>query len=167
MLTGDLIEWAGQRWFVRSIERATHSAIIVSPTGEAEVIDQNLEQAQPEECKVHCNPPSQWPFLTVMPKARSGLLRAIHLPRLGEGPLAVFVDWVRPDNLQIGGSVFFNPALQLGWGDALVFVYDKSKFSVRVPRGFGTQVQRIEKAAPTPPPEPKTTMELLLEDDDL
>lgn len=156
MKAGDLVEVEGKRWLVRNLDRSTRSAILLSPTGEAAAVPDNLENSEPEKCKVICNPATQWPFVMVQVKPTFGQLREIVLPKPSgdEQQLIPFEHWVKPDMLQVGGAVFLNPDLRLGLGDMLVAVYERGRTRVPIPRNFGTAKQRQARSASTLPQVP-------------
>lgn len=173
MKAGDLIEAEGRRWLVRNLDRSTRSAILLSPTGEAASVADDLEKSEPEKCKVLCNPATQWPFVMVQVKPTFGQLRQIVLPKPNgdEHVLVAFEHWVKPDMLQVGGAVFLNPDLRLGLGDMLVAVYERGRARVPIPRNFGTAKQRQARLVTAAPPQVPSLYERLgaggaIDDDD-
>lgn len=168
MKAGDLIDWSGTRWLVWKFERATLSAILISVDDASEVIPIDLDEKDPAACKIIANPAEQWPFLTLSTTSQFGRLTKVILPVTldRERVLAPFVDWVRPDSYQMGGALFLNPALQLGLGHVIVAEYQKGKrVTIRVPKNFGTSVERVAKNTPSPVEEVRTAYDRLLSGD--
>lgn len=168
MKAGDLIEWENARWLVHKVERATKSVIIISSLGQRDFIPQDLDETEPANCKIVCNPATDWPFVTLNPSHKFGKLLTVKHPGTGptgEGLLIPFCDWIRIDPFQSGGPLFLNPELRLGFGHTLLFVFEHGQISFRIPKGFGTSAQRVARAATDEEPSPRTSFDRLLDDE--
>src|SRR5271155_5346232 len=137
MRLGDLIEWGGQRWIVRRVERSTRTAII-HDGDRGDVIPDDLDKRKPEECAVIANPGEDWPFATIAQRPKFGRLLQVLRPQLQGEPIELlrFRDWAIPEPTQAGGALFFNPLLGLGLGDMLLAVYERGRGRVQIPREF-------------------------------
>jgi len=144
MNVGDLIEWQGKRWLVRKIDQSTETAFVVANDGQDTVVDSDADKRG--ECRVVCNPPRDWPFVVLTRRGR--VLDVSRATPRGAVPLIRFVDWVKADDLQLGGSVFINPDLRLMYPDRLI-VTDAGgpTSSVEIPRNFCSVKDK-------PPPRP-------------
>lgn len=154
MRFGDIVEWQGQRWLVRGLDRDMRTAALTNHIG-AQSVPDDLDRVQPEACQVICNPPKEWPVVSMTPRLKYG--RLLSIDRLGPGlvmttVLAHLYEWMVPDPGQIGGGVFFNPSLGLRFGDQLLATYERGKSRIEIPRTFLSPVQKIARAAiPAPP----------------
>jgi hypothetical protein len=144
---GDLIDFNGKRWLVRKLERLTRSAIVIDVAGGLDSIENNLDETDPTACVVVGNPVQNWPYVAVPGSRRLGKLQEIRRPSLqlqaGFTVLAPFEDWLVSDALQIGGAIFFNPALNLRYGDVLVGVYQNGTTRIAIPKQYMSVTQRI------------------------
>jgi len=146
---GDLIQWRGQLWLVRKVDRELVTAVVESADRRTEVLPSDADQTG--ACEVWCSPPREWP---------SAALPFCSLTRLGHvwrarTELTRLQDWVKLDDFQIGGALYLNPELRLGYGDRLTVVYLGSRDrrtarSVEIPRHFSPLPTRHPTAgAPT------------------
>ena len=166
MRAGDIIEWRKARWLVHKLERATNSVIVIDAAGQRDFLAQDLDETEPENCKVICNPATDWPFLTLPTGRNFRNLRAVLFPEAtGDRQLVPLVDWMRPDPFQQGGPLFLNPELQLGFGHVIILGYEATRTTLRIAKGFGTSAQRIAKAATSEEASPRTSFDRLLEGD--
>ena len=159
MIVGDLLDWHDKRWLVRKIDPQTQTAYLES---------QDLETAYcfaEEKIRVICNPVLEWPVVTIPHKLQGRLLKVERASFPQNVPLVRFVDWVKMDELQIGGSLFLSPALKLGYRDRLVAVYEKGRLPIEIPRLYSPVAAKLPApvAAPHGPP---TLFDHLLDDDE-
>ena len=114
MEPGDIVLYEGQRWKVQNRNRSARVCLLSNWEGQqAEVVDD--ADRRPGSGVVLLHQPSTWPFLAVPQRPRLG--RIIEVQRVGE-KLEPLEDWVPSGLFSIGGSLFFNPALQLRPGEA-------------------------------------------------
>lgn len=169
MKAGDLIEWEKARWLVHKVERATNSVIVIDAAGQRDFLAQDLDETEPENCKVVCNPATDWPFLTLPTGRNYRKLQTVIFPdaleTTGERQLIPLVDWMRPDPFQQGGPLFLNPELQLGFGHVIVLCYETGRTTLRIAKGFGTSAQRVARVATNEEASPRTSFDRLLEGD--
>ncbi len=162
---GDLVDLHGKRWLVRKLERLTRSVILMDVTGGIDTIENNLDETSPTTCTVVASPMHDWPYVAVPGSRRLGKIQEIRRPSLqlqrGYTVLVPFEDWLVADALQIGGAIFFNPALNLRYGDVLVGVYQKGTTRIAIPKQFMPLTQRVAEveaaraAAAAPEEEPE------------
>ena len=147
MRLGDLIEWSGQRWIVRRIERPTRTALIYNGGRFSETIPDDLDKKDDGKCRVVANPPDEWPFVTVTQRPRAGRLLRVERPSInGERQVLVaYHDWVVADPTQPGGAIFLNPSLQLRQGETLLVAYETGSTRSVIPRNFQSTVEKAAK----------------------
>lgn len=145
MQLGDLIEIEGHRWFVFKRINTTDTAILVDAENQREAVGMELDETEPERCKVVCNPIQDWHHL-VLDANRSwkGIQGITWFQLRGEDRnLRMLEDWVKADQTQMGGPLFFNPKLGLLHGDVLSATLADGKVGrISIPKGFGTVAQR-------------------------
>lgn len=134
LVPGDLIQWLAKRWLVHKIDTSTLTAFVTSQDNQTSIL--GADEDQIGTCQVLCNPIVLWPCTTMPQKRRGRLVGICRATLRGEEPLAFLVDWVKMDDLQIGGSVFLNPELGLAFPDRLIAVYETGRLPVDIPRGF-------------------------------
>lgn len=162
MEIGDLITYQDRPWFVR--KAVTHSFLVVDAQGQMA----SLVGDDPE-VTVLCSPVVDWPYVTARAPGILSITRSYLRKR--SDTLERLVDFVQPEPTQQPGSVFFNPALGLAFGDVLVaHLSDQTgggTARITIPRKFGTATQkkaRKVKKAP-PPPKPPAAYSRLLDND--
>ena len=166
MDVGDLLEWEGEFWVVRKVEPDLRTVMVEDQDAACQWLDFD---ALTKFTRL-CNPARDWPAVT-LPSGRHGRLWAVMRADLADPHLlARFRDWFRFDEFQMGGALYLNPALGLGFRDRLTVTYaDGVCASVDIPRVFKPTRQTLITApaplAPKPPPVP-LLIRLLLEDDD-
>lgn len=167
MKQGDLVTLSGTRWLVRKIERATRSALLVSVTGEPNVVAEDLDESDPDGCRVVCNPPSDWPFVTLALKPKLGQLTSLVRPSLRSDEIVLrsFYDWVIPEPGQMGGALFLSPHLRLSFGDMLIEVHERGRLSLTIPVGFGTTKERVQRKTPPAEDQKRTAYDRLMQSD--
>lgn len=164
MEPGDLIRWRGQVWLVRKVDPDLATAVVEADRN-MEVIPSDADSTG--DCQVWCKPSQQWPSVRL--PFLAGAIRLVRVRR-GWDTLRRFIDWVKLDDFQIGGALYLNPALNLGFGDRLVAVYedpsgDVIAVPIDIPRNFTPLPERrqvVSEVVPPAPvvelgPEPKTT----------
>jgi len=147
MRLGDLIEWGGQRWIVRRIERQTRTAIICNSGRFSETIPDDLDKTNASQCLVVANPPDDWPFVTVTQRPRSGSLLRVEKPSV-DGVSQILVryhDWVVADPTQSGGAIFLNPSLRLQQGETLLVTYERGSMRSVIPREFLSTAEKTAR----------------------
>jgi len=157
--TGDLILWESKLWLVYKVDPDTETAFIESQDNERGVLGIEVD------CQVTCNPPLDWPAITVPPKRG-------HIVRIQRGatPLRWLLDWVKMSTFQMGGTLYLNPNLGLQFGDRLALTLRTNAFEksipVEVPRDF-VPVNEKRRVREMPPPEriTATLYDHLLDDD--
>lgn len=160
MRLGDLIDWAGHRWIVRRIERATRTAIVHDGEQTSETIPDDLDKTKPEECQVVANPANDWPFVSLAQRPKFGRLLKVSRPSL-QGTvtdLAPYREWVVADPAQPGSAIFFSPLLNLQTGDLLLATYERGSARVQIPREFLSTAEKMARAAAPPPEAPKLSV---------
>jgi hypothetical protein len=157
---GDLIEWGGQRWIVRRMERATRTAIICDIGQRSEVLPDNLDTTKPGECQIIANPSDDWPFVTLAQRPKYGKLLRIARPDLGGAAtdLVALQDWVMTEPTQPGGALFFNPMLNLRTGDMLLAIYERGRGRVQIPREFLSTAGKKARAEAPPDEAPRLSV---------
>ena len=154
MRLGDLVEWGGQRWIVRRVERDTRICILHDGKN-VETIPDDLDKLKPGICQVIANPPNDWPNVSLTSRPKFGRIVNVQQPTLGgTHNLEPLHDWMVADPLQPGGAIFFNPILRLKYGDQLLAIYERGRARIEIPREFLSTAQRIAKAQ-APEPEPR------------
>jgi hypothetical protein len=149
MRLGDLIDWAGRRWVVRRIERSTRTAILHDGERTSETVPDDLDKVKPEDCRVVCNPPDDWPFVAITQRPKLGRVVRIAKPQGANGEtsdLVAFQDWVVADPAQPGGAIFFNPTLNLRLGDMLVAIYERGRARIQIPRDFLSTSEKVARS---------------------
>lgn len=164
MNIGDLIEWDGKLWVVRKIDTSVATAFLESSTGETAVVGSAFKGAIAVG-----SPPMDWPAAQLVTK-RLGRLVEVRSP---SRTLAKLAEWLKVDEFQIGGALYLNPSLNLGYRDRLIAVYRlpdgrTQTFPIEIPRNFVAAKVKEERraAASVPPPREQTLFEKLLEDDE-
>jgi hypothetical protein len=168
MEVGDLVRWKSLLWFVHKIDATTGTAILESEQHTTESLGAVDGEAEALGAEILCNPTRDWPFVTLT--NRPGRLVSVHN---GSQPLAWLVDWVKVDPFQMGGALFVNSTLGLGFRDRLTLTNNGGRsFPVNIPRGFLSSSQRRPSRGPqqstTAQPAPKigNLYSHLLTDDD-
>lgn len=165
MQVGDLITYQGILWLVRKMDDNLATAFLESSAGSTVTVGYEIEHT------VECNPLVSWPYAQ-LPSKRLGRLKSVHK---GYQTLVPLVDWVKIDDFQIGGLIYLNPALNLGFGDRLIVCYvnrpdsREVRASVDIPRMFkpmAAKLQAKKTAIVEPTPEP-TVYSRLMDDDDI
>ncbi len=135
MEPGDLLRWRDQVWLVRKIDRELVTAVVESQCRHYEVIPSDLDQA--EACEVWCQPAQQWPSAALPFKSGASRLLSV---RHGTTVLQRFAQWVKLDDFQIGGALYLNPELNLGYSDRLTAFFSGPRgliaLPVEIPRNF-------------------------------
>jgi len=163
---GDLLNWRDARWLAVAIDRTRRLMSLRNVEGTIVGVPLNLERSRSRECKVIANPSQYWPCIIRKPIAASaGKLEGI---TRNAAPYALhpLYDWVLDDmDRRGGGTIFFNPTLNLVTGETLVATF-KSGRSTRIviPANFATTAERIAKLAEANR-EPRTVYDRLLSDD--
>jgi hypothetical protein len=149
MDVGDLLERQGLFWVVRKVEPPLRTALVEDQDAQV----QHLSFEALDLYKRLCNPTRDWPSVT-LPQGRHGRLTAISIAFWGGNrQLIRFKDWVRIDEFQIGGALYLNPGLGLGFRDRLLVTYaDGACSSVDVPRSKAATVPAPVPQEPLPPP---------------
>lgn len=172
MDVGDFFHWQGRTWLVRRVDEGSVTAYAEDADGVSLVAD--LHQESNPDIRVICNPLRDWPSVMLPVKSRARLAGVLN----GSTPLVRFQDWVKIDEFQMGGLLFLNPALNLGFRDRLVAVYSLAgnsrtlRVPVDLPRDFSSLEQkmvRFNAQPPPPPPQPParpTIYDAVLSDDD-
>jgi len=167
MRVGDLITYRDRPWFVR--KAVLGSFLAMDAQGQMVSLAEN-----DPEVTVTCSPVEEWPYVTARAPGILSITRSYLRKR--SDTLERLVDFVQPEPTQQPGSVFFNPALGLAFGDVLV-AHLSAHLSggtarITIPRKFGTvpqkKAQKVKKeaaAAPPLPPKPPTTYDRLLNTD--
>lgn len=159
MDVGDIIRWQSKLWLVHKIDPSTATAFIESQDNENEILGTE------EDCSVICNPPRHWPAV-LLPTKKGSLIRVERASPRGAIPLAWLLDWVKISEFQMGGALFLNPKLKLGFRDRLLCQNNyghNRQYPVEIPRDFQPLSKKIVKVAQ------KTTANLfdhLLDDKD-
>lgn len=167
MNIGDLIEWDGKAWVVRKIDTALATAFLESSTGDTAVVSTDFKGAGSLG-----SPPQDWPAAQ-LPSKRLGRLVSVSTPTRVLGKLT---EWLKLDEFQIGGCLYLNPSLNLGYRDRLVAAYRNPtgklvSVPIEIPRNFVSATVKEEQARkaalplPSPPREP-TIYDRILEDSD-
>jgi len=138
---GVLLEWEQKLWLVYKIDSETATAFVESQDHEREILGFDTD------CTVLCNPILDWPSVTLLP--RIGHVIQVRKADAKSTLLVWLKDWVKIDNFQMGGALFLNPELRLGYGDRLVLDHDvygyKTQFPVDLPRDFLSFEQKRAK----------------------
>lgn len=165
MEAGDLIQWRGQVWLVRKVDRELATAVVETARN-MEVIASDADSTG--VCQVWCTPPRQWPSVSLPLRPRPS--RLVQVLQTGRA-LERFTEWVRLDAFQNGGALYLNPILNLHYGDRLTAIFAEPSGSfvalpLQIPRNFSPLPQRRPPRAPVrddptePSFEPKTTPKL-------
>jgi len=161
--TGDLIQRQSKLWLVHKIDPATDTAFIESQDREKQILGVEAD------CPIPCNPLRDWPAITTPP--RKGRLLEVHRPSSGGVVILKWLlDWAKIDEFQIGGTLYLNPELRLGFGDQLILRYQvftrEVNFPIKVPRDFQPMSQkRIVRERPPPERTSANLYDHLLEDE--
>jgi hypothetical protein len=93
-----------------------------------------------------------------LPQVRHGILATVTRADFSDPQLLGHLkDWVRMGVFQIGGALYLNPALGLGFRDRLIVTYqDGGTASVDIPRDFQPLKVKTARLTPQPAPKPKT-----------
>jgi len=167
MDVGDLLEGQGKFWLVRKVEPALRTAFVEDQATHV----QQLSFDTLEGFTRLCNPTLDWPTAT-LPQVRHGRLVTVIRADLADPQLlARFKDWVRMDEFQIGGALYLNPELRLGFRDRLLVTYqDGTCASVDIPRDFHPLKEKAARLTPTAPvapkPPPVSLLDRLLDEGD-
>jgi hypothetical protein len=175
MDVGTILEGQSTIWLVRKIEPSLRTAIIESQDGRQtwaigfEEISgtkdyQVTALPNPGRGPVHqgavdvgtyhvlANPVRDWPSVTIKPIRRGRLVEVRRASLSGETPLRRFLDWVKLDEFQVGGSLYLNPDLDLAFRDRLILLYEgRLRVPADIPRDF---VPTHEKQSRQPTAEP-------------
>lgn len=117
------------------------------------------------------HPPREWPALQ-LPLKRGRLVEISHHGKT----LRRFADWLKLDDLQVGGALYLHPDLRLGFGDRLTAAYlhqngRMERVSLAVPRNFRSMSVKLQELTRQPliEPAPKREASFLdfLKDDEL
>jgi hypothetical protein len=139
---GDVIEHDSVLGVVRRFDRQARLAIVQHADAMQVEIEDDLDKAVPERCRVLYNPSQDWPFIKVPDRPRLGLLRGMAIA--GVRDLVLFKEWL-PTEFGKTGSVFINPDLRIGFGDVLIVHHEKGPARLDVPRTFESAKQRQDK----------------------
>lgn len=167
MDVGDLLERHGKFWVVRKVEPALRTAFVE----DQDTLMHHVDQDSMSNLTRLCNPTLDWPTAT-LPQVRHGRLVTVIRADLADPQLLIrFKDWVRSDEFQIGGALYLNPALGLGFRDRLIATYaDGVCVSVDIPKNFQSlkaKAARLTPPAPVAPkPPPVSLLDRLLEEGD-
>ena len=154
MKIGDIVHHEGRLWKVSARNRDFGVFVLVDAEAN------RTEVASNESLEV-LHSITAWPFVALSTKAfRLG--RVVEVKRNGQ-VLTPLVDWVPSDMVRAGGSLFFNPSLNLRVGDTLIARYEGGSVGkVPITKAFGNVRQRkVRKNNPWKPPAPKTTYDRL------
>lgn len=146
MEPGDLIQWHGQVWLVRKVDRELVTAVVESTDRRTEVLPSDADTTG--ACGIWCSPAREWPSA---PLPLCSFTRLGHVWR-STTELTRLLDWVKLDDFQIGGALYLHPDLQLGYGDRLTVTYLGSRNrrthrSVEIPRNFRSLADKTAAAA--------------------
>jgi hypothetical protein len=137
MKVGDIVLYKGSPWKVLSHSQNFHTCQLGKLSGDKVEIADDLVAP---ELQVLCNPAETWPFVAAPVHPKAGPLVGVNRGAIGLGPL---IDWAPSDFLRPGGSIFFNPALQLRVGEVLVGVHKTGTRSrIAITNAFGTLSRR-------------------------
>jgi hypothetical protein len=117
---GDIISLNNERWLVTRVNESLSTALAERYTHvgiQTTVMD--LDADNTGVCTVVCNPVLNWPSVQI-PSKRGCELVSIEW---GATHLEPIRDWVKLDPFQIGGLVYLNPELSLGFRDRLTAVF--------------------------------------------
>lgn len=165
MKLGDLVRHLDRMWSVTHYDpRRTRTASLLAADGAAVEVPYDLDKTG--GLVVVANPADNWPFLTIPDRPKLGKLLSFWK---SPSELQPIVDWVPAEWSRSGGAIFFNPAVQLRYGDMIVARYEKgSPVRVDIPRSFGTvrqkSVQVQTQKAEAELVKEKTAFSKLLED---
>jgi hypothetical protein len=131
---GDLIQWQSKRWLVYKVDPDTATAFVESQDNERQILGTEAD------CPVLCNPPNDWPGVTIPPR-KGRLLRIQRAALTGPVSLSWLFDWAKMDEFQMGGTLYLNPELYLEYGDRLILCQRNNagtqlSFPVEIPRDF-------------------------------
>ena len=154
MEVGDLVRKDGRLCLVALA--GPQSVLLVSQD------DDQLHLDADTKVEVVCNPLKEWPYLTL--PVRKGVLKSI---RFGTQELEKWHHWVKMDAWQMGGSLYLNPSLNLGYRDRLTLVGRNDRaFHVDVPRNFVPIGQQLATKRPEIiPPKDPNLFDHLMDDD--
>ena len=160
MDVGDLLKVEGGFWVVRRVEPSLGKAVVE----DQDAMCQWQDFGALVKLKRLCNPVLDWPSAT-MPSGRHDRLLTV----LRDGELLIrFKDWFRVDEFQMGGLLYLNPALGMGFRDRLTVTYaDGVSASVNIPKVFRPASALPAPVVVVPKPPPVSLLDrLLLEGDD-
>lgn len=142
---GDLIRWREQVWLVRKVDSALSAAVVEAADRSTEIL--SSEAVHSESAAVWCRPAQEWPAVGL--PFRPGVSRLMELQSCASGSLLVRLrDWVKLDDFQLGGALYLNPELNLGFGDRLagMFVDPMGRrvvLPINIPKNFQVFVNKV------------------------
>ena len=141
MNIGDLLRWNDKLWVVKKIDSDLATGFLESQDGE-----RAMTEGEPT-AELVAHPPREWPALQ-LPLKKGRLVDISYHGR----PLQRFADWLKLDDLQVGGALYLNPTLGLGFGDRLTATYQHlggrlERVPVAVPRHFRPMAVKLQELA--------------------
>lgn len=173
MLVGDIIDLNGERWLVTRANENLNTAMAERSSAvgiTTTVLD--LDADDKGLCVVVCNPVADWPSVMLPPKRGCELVSV----EWGATRLTPIQDWVKLDPFQIGGLVYINPALSLGFKDRLTAIFRVRSNGVRVSKPFeiprffesfsNKQARHVQKVVVQPEPVRPSLYTVITDKDD-
>lgn len=155
MKTGDVVRYQNCRWRVQTHSQELRLCTLVNFNGDKTEVPDDLDQGL--ELKVLYNPET-WPFVSIPVKSTFGRITGVSRSRLIQGEtetvhLEPLIDWLPGDFLKAGGSIHFNPRLQLKHGEVLVALHESGKLQrIAITKSFGTMKTKVKRAEKPEPP---------------
>lgn len=164
MQLGDLLSWRDEPWLAVAMDRQRRLMSLRNVQGTIVGVPLNIDRTRARECKVVGNPARDWPCIIRKPIGQ-GAGKLVEVIR-GGNLLNPLQDWVLDDmDRKGGGTIFFNPVLNLLTGETLVTRFESGRSTrLVIPANFATTAERIAKLAEANR-EPRTVYDRLLSDD--
>jgi hypothetical protein len=143
MYVGTVLEGHGTVWLARKVEQSMNTALLESQDG-TRTESVGFEEVEAAGYRVVCLPIADWPSVALRPHPRGRLREVLVASLQGERPLRRFSDWMKLDEFQLGGALYLNPELGLGYRDRLILSFDNGRFPTDIPRDF--QSLRVKQA---------------------
>lgn len=165
MIIGDLIAYDNKTWIVRKID-SLGAALIEATDGAFATVGEEFQG-----CQIIAKPLTEWP--SILCPIRVSRLVEIRSP---SRTLVRLEEWLKLDEFQMGGALYFNPSLGLRYRDRLVGVFQSASgkaytVPLNIPIDFLSLASRQAKleaarVVKTVKTGPKTLFDFMLEDDD-
>lgn len=169
MKVGDVVRYEKTRWRVMTHSAEMRTCILLNFQGVKVEVPDDLDSGL--ELKVLYNP-EDWPFAAIPVKTSFGRVVSVTRSKINDVETASsetvtlepMVEWIPGDFFKAGGSIFFNPRLQLKPGEILQAVHQNGKSQrITITRGFATMKTRTKRTEK--PAAPLNNYQRILRDD--